>query len=303
MNLKSITVPKYLLKDDFGEYECYRVEVLVDAGSPVSADEFDQVDHEHYLADDVLARLSKEIAQRFLNENYKYILQGKRELTARELNGIRAYLGLNGSQFARLLNLTKSSVSRIIAGKQALQADTMLLAVEKLRNELEVPGTTCQILMQYEPREEFSAQSAVAAEVVAEWLIRRFTELEECITHLKLQKLLYYSQGLALGHHDVRLIEEDFFAWNHGPVIESLYHKYKGFGSGPLAISPAVDVTQISENALLSEILERTMTVYGRYTAWVLREKTHCESPWLETAPNEVITIDKLQQFFRGVVV
>jgi uncharacterized phage-associated protein len=42
----------------------------------------------------------------------------------------------------------------------------------------------------------------------------------EDLTHLKLQKLVYYAQGFHLGLFDKPLFEEPIEAWAHGPVVQ-----------------------------------------------------------------------------------
>ena len=49
----------------------------------------------------------------------------------------------------------------------------------------------------------------------------------EYISNLKLQKLLYYAQGSFLAVTDSPLFDDPIVAWQHGPVVESVYHEYK----------------------------------------------------------------------------
>lgn len=56
-------------------------------------------------------------------------------------------------------------------------------------------------------------------------------EDSEYITNLKLQKLLYYAQGYFLAKKDIPLFDEDFLAWEHGPVIRKIYNIYKENGA------------------------------------------------------------------------
>ena len=49
---------------------------------------------------------------------------------------------------------------------------------------------------------------------------------EERLTNKKINKLLYYVQGhsfLRLGH---QFFDEDIQAWDHGPVVPSIYHTF-----------------------------------------------------------------------------
>lgn len=56
------------------------------------------------------------------------------------------------------------------------------------------------------------------------------------VSNLALQKILYIADMIYIGRHGVNspLIEEDFEAWDYGPVLPDLYHRAKMFGSGPV---------------------------------------------------------------------
>ena len=47
------------------------------------------------------------------------------------------------------------------------------------------------------------------------------------ISNLKLQKLLYYAQSAYLALKNTPLFSNNIIAWNHGPVVEEIYQKYK----------------------------------------------------------------------------
>ncbi|NJL77114.1 MAG: DUF4065 domain-containing protein [Saprospiraceae bacterium] len=61
-------------------------------------------------------------------------------------------------------------------------------------------------------------------------------EIGELTSNLKLQKLLYYVQGVHLAAFDSSLFEEEIVAWNYGPVVESVYQDFKVFNSGAIFI-------------------------------------------------------------------
>ena len=60
------------------------------------------------------------------------------------------------------------------------------------------------------------------------------------LSNLKLQKLLYFAQMVALGVYGKEIISEDFQAWALGPVNSDLYHEAKIYGSDPVKTLPAV---------------------------------------------------------------
>lgn len=61
-------------------------------------------------------------------------------------------------------------------------------------------------------------------------------EVYEGITHLKLQKLLYYAQGISLGMFDKPIFSENIEAWPHGPVVKEVYSVYNTFGRNNIDI-------------------------------------------------------------------
>ena len=61
----------------------------------------------------------------------------------------------------------------------------------------------------------------------------------ESISPMKIQKLVYYAHGWHLGVTDEPLIDEQIECWPYGPVVDSLFHQFKHYGSGPIR-KPAV---------------------------------------------------------------
>ena len=120
------------------------------------------------------------------------------------------------------------------------------------------------------------------------------------LTNLKLQKLLYYAQGIHLALRGEPLFPQDVEAWDHGPVVPSVYHRYKGHQGRPIEASVGVDRDDFAPETC--ELLDTVWAVYGQYAPWKLRDMTHAEPPWSETPPRHVISLQSLRAFFRGVV-
>lgn len=135
---------------------------------------------------------------------------------------------------------------------------------------------------------------------VANWFLEHNRFLREVvdqdtdeITNLKLQKLLYYAQGAYLAYHDEKLFEDDIEAWAHGPVVNSVYQKYKKYGSQGIT---EVEPYEIEDDA--KEILEAVYDTFGVYSAWGLRNLTHEEDPWKETPQNGTISPKSIKKYF-----
>lgn len=99
------------------------------------------------------------------------------------------------------------------------------------------------------------------------------------LSNLALQKILYVADMNFAGIGRGRLVDEDFEAWDYGPVIPSLYHQCKAFGSGriPDIFWDARSIDGTPEAQVLDVAWERL----GHQSAARLVENTHwAEGAW-----------------------
>jgi uncharacterized phage-associated protein len=108
-------------------------------------------------------------------------------------------------------------------------------------------------------------------------------------SQLKLQKLIYYTEGWHLAYFEHPLIDENFEAWVHGPVVRSLWDYYKGRGNYFTEWSLKPEYVERIRNyfkqLLHSEQLELIRDVlkeYGDKSAYHLESLSHSEAPWRE---------------------
>ncbi len=100
---------------------------------------------------------------------------------------------------------------------------------------------------------------------------------EYAITHLKLQKLVYYAQAFYLANHDgKKLFDNPIEAWVHGPVCRELYNIYCECGSTVII----EDVTDVDLPVCVIEHLDSVWEVYGAFSGPQLEYLTHQEKPW-----------------------
>lgn len=118
----------------------------------------------------------------------------------------------------------------------------------------------------------------------------------DLITNLKLQKLLYYAQGCYLAITDEPLFDENILAWEHGPVVEEVYQKYKKYRSNGILFDG--DYKNIIEKDD-EEILIEVYNIFAKYSAWGLRNLTHAETPWKETPKNGIISLESINTYFK----
>lgn len=164
---------------------------------------------------------------------------------------------------------------------------------------------------------------AFSARAVANYFLARAERDGRAIDPMQLQKLVYYAHGWHLAITGQPLIKEAVEAWPYGPVIPSLFHDFKQWGSGPIRtpaagprvrlssifVSPHVTLDQeATDDAALQtakNIIDRVWEVYGHYSGVRLSELTHRPgSPWFQARamhPGQrgvPILNETLRQFF-----
>lgn len=144
-----------------------------------------------------------------------------------------------------------------------------------------------------------------SAETIAKWFVA-WSETDEAgeadLSNMKLQKLLYYAQGHHLAKTGRVLFADPIEAWEHGPVVPSVYHEFKRFDRGPLCLSDddpfEWDDVQDDTTQFLIDIWDR----YGEFAAWKLRNMTHQEPPWADVYRREdlhvEIPLDAMKRYF-----
>lgn len=131
---------------------------------------------------------------------------------------------------------------------------------------------------------------------VALYFIHEHHQKQSPVDALKLQKLLYYSQGLYLALFSKPLFKDAIENWEHGPVVPSIWQKSKKSN----LLNPSNRKPVFKEDTQI--FLDKVMAEFASYDGWTLRELTHSESPWLETKQNEPISAESLQVFFEDYV-
>ncbi len=131
---------------------------------------------------------------------------------------------------------------------------------------------------------------------VANSLLKVARDNHELLTPLKLQKLVYLAQGVALAVSDGQkpLFDEPVRAWQYGPVVQSLYDAVKRYGSGSITESIPMPTAYFFSPPVIPEsdefswdVLRVVWEAYGHLSATQLVALTHREGlpegyPWHE---------------------
>jgi uncharacterized phage-associated protein len=143
------------------------------------------------------------------------------------------------------------------------------------------------------------------ADQVADTLIALARSSDIEITNLKLQKLLYYAQAWSLVFRGEPLFMEEFEAWVHGPVVPTLFRRFKH-----LRWAPIDEEVHPLNDAELNVFLGSVLTAYGKSTAGELERLSHSESPWKDArgdlAPDvssrNEISKESMREFYVGLL-
>lgn len=134
---------------------------------------------------------------------------------------------------------------------------------------------------------------------VANFLLDRGIRDGILVCPMKLQKLLYYTQGWHLAITDTPILNEQIECWPYGPVVPSIFHHFKEFGKSPIDRKATnsrirqVDGKIAMESVVPSlpedlpagsrEVLDAVWGSYKDFSAIKLSNMTHSpEGPWRE---------------------
>lgn len=187
-----------------------------------------------------------------------------------------------------------------ISGKRFVESfDHFLVRYDVSRGQFVIPRSAI-------PQENQGLPMTPQLDVVQRLIIIRHRELfEESPSPMKLQKLCYYAQGYLLAQ-GTQLFEEDFQAWQHGPVVPALYRRYKDYGWRSIGEDIAFDVAEI--DAHIAQEVSDIVAAYGRYDGAALSTMTHREAPWLDArgdlpedeGSTALIAKDALREYFTN---
>ncbi len=149
----------------------------------------------------------------------------------------------------------------------------------------------------------------IDSELLTEYILAKYGKM----SHLKLQKLLYYVQAFHLAYFESPLIDDDFEAWLHGPVSKKIFDKIKDFsvlyndidykGEVETVVGTLKHLLTTEQISLIDDVLIE----YSSLTGTQLENLTHSEDPWINArkecsfgdACRVVIPKDIMAQYYK----
>ncbi len=123
------------------------------------------------------------------------------------------------------------------------------------------------------------------------------------ITQIRIQRLLYLSQGIHLARFNTPLFGEAIECWSYGPVIPEVQKHFVKWGNKP--------ITEITGGGLFltqsaTETIITSWDIGSRLSDNVLSNWSHSEgSPWQKTySPfyKKIISMDLMRSYFLKTV-
>ncbi|MBU8583010.1 DUF4065 domain-containing protein [Bacillus paralicheniformis] len=121
---------------------------------------------------------------------------------------------------------------------------------------------------------------------------------KKACTHLKLQKLIYFFYCKFVKKYGSRPFDEQFIAWQYGPVVREVYDKYKEYGRQEITLNKEDDSEDILKgdpfkmsvhskfkktdfHKKIEDVVTETLEEFGHLYASQLVDITHVKNgPW-----------------------
>lgn len=152
--------------------------------------------------------------------------------------------------------------------------------------------------------------NTIEAILLANYILKNFGPM----SHLKLQKILFYCDAYHRAYFSKPLINEGFEAWVHGPVCRIVFDSLKQ--KSVLYSDIKWDETESDPNPIIEKTLSSSQITYineiiNELKTWndfELEAATHREEPWRRARKNlkpyekcsNLIDTDLVEHFYRN---
>lgn len=136
---------------------------------------------------------------------------------------------------------------------------------------------------------------------IADYFVKKALSEKKTITNMHVLKMIYFAQGFGFTELHRRLIKDEFYAWQWGPVEINTYETFRKYGGGAInSISNKTgkELEDIEKNANLVMFLDKIYKLRS-INPFILSEKTHTPNgPWAKTRIYDVIDINLIKNYF-----
>lgn len=134
---------------------------------------------------------------------------------------------------------------------------------------------------------------------IAKYIITKTLKEGYPVSNLKLQKLLYFVQGVMLVNCGRSAFEDHIEAWQYGPVVPDVYFNYSSYGATPILLS----YDNVDINGEEKKVADIVIDSFLKTPAFALVNETHKKgSPWDEayhSSGDNIISNESIIRYFR----
>lgn len=137
---------------------------------------------------------------------------------------------------------------------------------------------------------------------IADYFVKKALSLNEAITNMHVLKMIYFAQGFGFTELNRRLIKDEFYAWQWGPVEVNTYKAFRRYGGGPIKNISNTTNDELDDIALRLDITQFLDKIYKlrSINPFVLSEKTHePNGPWAQTRAYNIIDVNLIRDYFN----
>ena len=140
---------------------------------------------------------------------------------------------------------------------------------------------------------------------VADQLIRLAQQDEIPVTPMQIQKLAYFCHAWMLGLEKGPLFQDAVESWRYGPVIRSVYHALKHYGSAPVRRPLGDEPADFNREEI--GIINGVWRKYGEVPGLELSRMTHAEgTPWDRTFSrgkhSQIIPNHLIRDYYAAII-
>lgn len=136
---------------------------------------------------------------------------------------------------------------------------------------------------------------------VAKFIIGYSKHKNYSISNLKLQKILYFIQSDYIANKSQLCFKDKIEAWDFGPVISSIYNKYKIYGSAEIPNEEYESaIKELSDEDI--KRISAMIDMCSKYSASKLVTITHKQEPWrnaYKQYENNEITPRAIKEYYE----
>lgn len=140
----------------------------------------------------------------------------------------------------------------------------------------------------------------MAALDVAQYIINETLNKGYPVSNLKLQKMLYFVQGVMLVNYGRPAFEDRIEAWQYGPVVPEVYFAYSSYGATPILLQ----YDKINLDAEEKNAANIVINSFLKTPAFALVNETHkVNSPWYDayhSSGDNIISNESIVQYFSA---